>query len=131
MTNPDFVVPKTFDPHLHPQEIVLVGCGGTGSHTARLIARLLVHLKGLHLAVPTLRLVDPDVVEAQNIGRQLFVPAELGLPKAETLARRLSCAFGLAVEWANEPFSADRHLTRPYNTILIDGVDNHICYVSK
>ena len=127
----DMTLPKTFDPHFHPQEIVLVGAGGTGGHVARLIARLLVHLKSLRLNVPTFRIVDPDVVESRNIGRQLFAPAEQGHFKAETLARRLSCAFGLPIEWSNEPFDAERHVAPARSTILIDAVDNHICYVSK
>jgi PRTRC genetic system ThiF family protein len=122
----DMTLPKTFDPHFHPQEIVLVGAGGTGSHAARLIARLLVHLKALRMNVPTFRIVDPDVVESKNIGRQLFAPAELGLAKAEAIARRLSCAFGLPIEWSNEPFEAERHVANARSTILIDAVDHHV-----
>src|SRR5688572_13992559 len=121
----NLTLPKTFDPHLNIREIVLVGCGGTGSHLARLIARLLVQLRTLRLTVPTLRIVDPDVVEAANIGRQLYTPAELGLPKAEATARRLSCALGLAVEWVNAPFSAREHLGRRYDTLVLEAVDNH------
>src|SRR5690242_19732493 len=113
----ELTLPKVFDPHLNIREIVLVGCGGTGSHLARLIARLLVHLRSLRLTVPTLRIIDPDVVEVGNIGRQLYTPAELGMPKAETTARRLSCALGLAVEWVNAPFSARAHLGNRYDTL--------------
>jgi PRTRC genetic system ThiF family protein len=119
-------LPKIFDPHLHPQEIVLVGCGGTGSAVARLIARLLVHLRTLRLSVPTFRIVDPDIVETANLARQQFVPAELGLGKAEVTAKRLAYVFGLPIEWACEAFNAERHVSRPHGAIVIDAVDNHI-----
>jgi hypothetical protein len=121
----DLSVPLTFDPHLHLREIVLVGCGGTGGHLARLIARLLVHAQALRVTIPTLRLVDPDTIEDRNIGRQLYSPAELGLNKAEATARRLACALGLPVEWAAEPFDPTRHMTESHGTLVIDAVDNH------
>ena len=35
----------TFDPFLHPKELVLVGCGGTGSQLARAVARLVYSMK--------------------------------------------------------------------------------------
>jgi tRNA A37 threonylcarbamoyladenosine dehydratase len=37
----ELVLPKTFDSHLNPSQIVLIGVGGTGAHLARLLARLL------------------------------------------------------------------------------------------
>jgi PRTRC genetic system ThiF family protein len=119
-------LPKTFDPHLHPQEIVLVGCGGTGSAVARLIARLLVHLQARRIAIPTFRIVDPDVVETANLARQQFVSAELGLGKAEVTSKRLAYVFGLPIEWACEAFNAERHVSRPHSAIVIDAVDNHV-----
>jgi PRTRC genetic system ThiF family protein len=119
--------PKTFDPHLNAQEIVLVGCGGTGGHLARAIARIIAHMKSLRMSVPHLRLIDPDIVEMKNVGRQLFSQAEIGMNKAEVTAKRLACAFGLEIEWTAEPFAAKRHVSRDsYGLILIDAVDNHL-----
>jgi PRTRC genetic system ThiF family protein len=118
--------PLTFDPHLHLQTIVLVGCGGTGSHLARLLARLLVHARALRLSVPTLHIIDPDVVEDANIGRQLYTPAELGRFKAEATARRLSCALGLPIQWSNIAFDPDIHIPSRHSTLLIDAVDNYV-----
>jgi PRTRC genetic system ThiF family protein len=115
----------SFDPHLHPRQIVLVGVGGTGGHLARLIARTLAHLRSLRLAIPALILVDPDTVEAKNVGRQLYAPSDLGAPKAELSARRLSSAFGLAIEWSNQEFSASDWRDQQNGTIFIDAVDNH------
>jgi tRNA A37 threonylcarbamoyladenosine dehydratase len=88
-------IPKTFDPHFHPREIVLVGVGGTGSHLARAIARIIAHMQALRMTVPSLTLIDPDTVEERNVSRQLFSPAEIGMNKAEAIAQRLSCALGL------------------------------------
>jgi PRTRC genetic system ThiF family protein len=120
-------IPKTFDPHFHPREIVLVGCGGTGSHLARAIARILTHMQALRMNVPSLTLIDPDNVEERNVSRQLFSPAEIGMNKAEAIAKRLSYALGLAIEWIPEAFNAKRHLARDsYGLILIDAVDNHL-----
>jgi len=87
--------------------ITLVGCGGTGSFLALHLARLAYHLqerKGIRL---NLLFVDPDVVEAQNIGRQNFCPAEIGAKKAWTLEQRFNAAFGLDIHAAAAPFAAD------------------------
>ena len=122
-----FEIPKAFDPHFHPREIVMVGTGGTGSHLARAIARILAHMQSLRMNVPSLTLIDPDTVEERNVSRQLFSPAEIGMNKAEVIAQRLSCALGLSIEWIPEAFNAKRHLARDnYGLILIDAVDNHL-----
>jgi len=77
--------------------VMLVGCGGTGSFAALHLARLAwaAGQRGLDIQ---LIFVDPDRVEAKNVGRQNFCPAEIGRAKAETLASRFGLAFGLKVE---------------------------------
>jgi len=74
--------------------VILVGCGGIGAYAAQHIGRIMHCLyrenKGIHLT-----LVDPDVVEEANIGRQLFCAAEIGQSKAEALVRRYGHAWGL------------------------------------
>lgn len=92
-------------------EIVLVGCGGTGSFLALHLARLAHHAAGSGLAVKLI-FIDPDRVEEKNIGRQNFCPAEVGEFKAFSLARRFSLAFGLAIEAMNQPL--DRKLLLGY-----------------
>lgn len=77
------------------------------------------------MSVPRLCLIDPDMVEVKNVGRQLFSPSDVGYPKAEVVAKRLALAFGLPIEWRVEPFEATRQVGRDsYGTILIDAVDN-------
>ena len=64
--------------------ILLTGLGNTGSHLAPLIARSGVG--GL------LVLVDPDIVEAGNMGAQAYGPDDVGKPKAEAMAERIAGA---------------------------------------
>jgi PRTRC genetic system ThiF family protein len=84
--------------------ITLAGCGGTGSFLALHLARLAYHLREQGGPEVCLAFVDPDAVEAQNIGRQNFCPAEVGAPKAVALMERYNRAFGLEIEAHVEPF---------------------------
>jgi len=113
----------TFDPHLYLRRIVVVGLGGTGSHLARNLARLLVHRRQNRRSVPELVFVDPDIVEEKNIGRQLFSPAELHQPKAVALARRYNYALGLEIQAISEPLDAKKHIGQ--NAVICGCVDNH------
>ncbi len=62
----------------------VVGCGRTGSLLAQALAAMGVR----HLA-----LVDPDRLERHNLGEMVMADeADLGWPKAEALARRLTTA---------------------------------------
>lgn len=104
--------PYTFEPTyrclLRPEqelEIVLVGCGGTGSHLAQAIGATLWHLQAQGKRVPMVTFVDGDHVEMGNVGRQRFCAAEIGRNKAETLANRLNAAYGLKVR------AIPKHLT--------------------
>lgn len=74
--------------------ILLSGCGGTGSFTALNLARLAASNPQIKFR---LWFIDPDHVEEKNIGRQYFCPADVGQPKAATLATRLNLAFGLQI----------------------------------
>lgn len=80
-------------------ELTLVGCGGTGSFLALHMARLAWHARREAGLALHLTFVDPDLVEEKNIGRQNFIPAEIGQPKARALATRYSLAFGLSIHY--------------------------------
>src|SRR5687768_15028117 len=101
-----------FDPNTHIQSIVIVGCGGTGAQVARIVARIVYDMRRAGLHTPRITLIDPDIVEEKNVGRQLFTAADaaLGLPKAEIVARRLNMGLGLDIAWIAEPVSAEKHL---------------------
>lgn len=77
--------------------IVIVGCGGTGSHIAQAAARLAAHCRDAGGPQILLGLMDADTVEAKNVGRQLFSVADIGTNKAVALAGRFSAVFGLQV----------------------------------
>jgi len=87
--------------------LALVGCGGTGSFLALHLARLAWHLRETRRVEFYLTFVDPDVVDRKNLGRQNFVPAEVGRHKAEALATRYARAFGLPILFYNQEFSRD------------------------
>lgn len=103
--------------------LLIVGVGGTGSALAQMVARILWQRQQMGQSVPLLHLVDAEVVEEKNIGRQHFLPLDIGLHKAEVTARRLSLLYGLPILWSNEAFDAAKHLQR--GTILVGCVDNH------
>lgn len=110
--------------------IIQVGAGGTGSFAALAIARLMYELKESGKAVELL-IVDPDVVENGNIPRSNFCAAEVGSHKAQTLAKRITLAWGLECHYANEPFDTEIHLKQAASdyrslTILVGCVDNHL-----
>jgi PRTRC genetic system ThiF family protein len=73
--------------------ITLVGCGGTGSHTASGLVSIAQALRDKSIGVEMV-FIDPDRVEVKNVGRQLFSVGDVGEAKAEVLAGRLNAAFG-------------------------------------
>jgi PRTRC genetic system ThiF family protein len=107
----------------HTVQLTLVGCGGTGSFLAMHLARLAWHCRQrgqeLHLTF-----IDPDTVEERNLGRQNFVPAELGAHKAESLAVRYSLAFGLDIRFYNQSFELHWEYIPGQLNVLIGCVDN-------
>jgi len=77
--------------------IHLIGCGGSGSWLAPHLARIAKLLEEAHHLSVKLIFWDPDVVEEKNIYRQNFCAAEIGVNKAQTLARRYGHAWGIEV----------------------------------
>lgn len=118
--------------------ICQLGTGGTGGFLVQHIAQLLSTSKTRAAYV----IADPDVIEEKNLGNQLFLPNEVGLKKADVLARRYSAAYDLDIGSYNEKyiestqdmrslFSVEYLETgeRSYNTlylpIIIGTVDNN------
>lgn len=103
----DPIVPYLIPPG--PMRVILVGCGGTGSHLAQSLARLAVHAQAAGQQVELI-FIDGDTVELKNVGRQLFSTADIGMNKAQALAARFSAVFGLPIiAW---PDMADTDLLR-------------------
>ncbi len=114
----------TYDPPYHFKQIVVVGLGGTGSQVARCIARLLYHRQQKSQHIPPVLLVDPDIVEPHNVGRQMFSVADIGQPKAAVLAKRFNLVLGLSIAWCNEPVDSQKHLS--CGSLVCGCVDNHL-----
>ncbi len=107
-----------------PVQIVMVGCGGTGSWLAPSIARLARVLSESDRKIKVV-FVDHDEVEPVNIPRQNFYDAEIGQNKAIALATRYGQFWGLEI--AAVPFRFDPVKARgSYNTltIVVGCVDN-------
>jgi PRTRC genetic system ThiF family protein len=118
--------------------IVQVGVGGTGSWLALSLARLVYHARQKG-QVMRLVLVDPDVIEPANVGRQAFCSGEVGCNKAESMALRLNLALGLDITAVAAPFTAEmmswvyrqhqeqhQHSRRRTRFVLVGAVDNHL-----
>lgn len=114
--------PNYFYDPTHPITIALIGVGGTGSLMLARLARIDYALRqighpGLHVFA-----YDSDRVEANNVGRQLFVLSDVGEYKVVNSVNKVNIAFGLL--WEGIPMDA-----RPDNediqaNIIISCVDN-------
>lgn len=69
-----------FDPNLHIQTVTVVGLGGTGAQVARLVARIVYDMRVVRLHTPKIILIDPDTVEWEIVGRQLYTASHVGCP---------------------------------------------------
>lgn len=114
--------------------IVMVGCGGTGSNLVPHLAQLVYSLKSEKISVV---LADQDVVEPDNIGRQLFIEPEVGENKAGVLQLRYHTAWGVNISYHPHYITEEEvlirlltppeevHKKRPVMPILLGCVDNH------
>lgn len=104
-------------------KIILVGCGGNGSHMAEAIARVgkLLIKQGRDIDIV---FIDPDHVEPDNIPRQNFSEAEIGLNKAQLLALRYSAKWGITIRAMPAHFEKQNFYTYNSLTFFIGCVDN-------
>jgi PRTRC genetic system ThiF family protein len=77
------------------QNVLVIGCGGTGSYVIPNLVRLLLNSR----QPVCLTLADADTVEPKNLIRQNFIKSDVGKNKAEALARRYSTAFGTQIQF--------------------------------
>jgi len=113
----------------HINEVVVIGCGGTGSYVIPGIARLLYSMKQQNKKIPTLTLIDADQVENKNLIRQNFSPGDVGRNKAEALATRYANAFGLEIAYQTTYLEKEGDIRNLFSssdggTLLIGCVDN-------
>jgi PRTRC genetic system ThiF family protein len=77
-------------------QIAIIGLGGGGSQLMPLLTRAMANFRNLNIK---LILADPDTVEENNLGRQNFIPADLGKYKVEVLGKRYSRSYGLEIKY--------------------------------
>lgn len=105
----------------HDIKVVLIGVGGTGSFILPELVALSKTMVELGKKPLDIMVLDPDIIEPHNIGRQKFFPSDVGQYKAETLVNRVNRAYGYDVQFENTKFLA-RHLY--HCNIVISCVDN-------
>lgn len=88
-------IPEYFVRPDHPISVWLIGLGGTGSLMLTKLAQVNAALRGTGHAGLHVQAWDPDTVSESNIGRQGFLPSDIGLNKAQVLIARVNRAFGL------------------------------------
>lgn len=104
--------------------VIVVGCGGTGSHVIPHLMRLIA--ASAQRASYKVTFLDGDVVESKNLIRQHFIESDINKNKAEVLASRYSAAFGIPVVFK------DKYVEDVYefntlisgHTLIISCVDN-------
>jgi hypothetical protein len=84
------------------RNLVVVGCGGTGSYVAENLCRLFIDKPALKII-----LVDADIIEERNCRRQNFNAGEVGMLKCQALAERLSRVYVRELGWVPAPFRED------------------------
>jgi tRNA A37 threonylcarbamoyladenosine dehydratase len=88
--------------------LILVGCGGTGSWLAPSVVRAAKVLTEKISVKVNVTFIDPDLVEEKNVYRQNFCLAEIGANKAETLALLGAC-LSPSMRWSwNSPAHGKR-----------------------
>ena len=114
-------------------EVLLIGTGATGSRMAVALMELNEVLLRLGRKGIKLHLIDDDLVENHNCGKQKFLTEDIGRPKALVLAERLSYTFNASVEAHVMRFNESnyvKHISNHANrhntlaTVYISTVDN-------
>lgn len=109
----EFLHTRNLDtPSLAGKRVLLVGCGAVGGYLAQALARLGAGARGGEL-----KLVDPEPLEADNVGRHWLGMSSLFLPKANAIAAELSRQFPES-RFLPEPGDI-RELADPFKTDLI------------
>lgn len=106
-------------------QLLVIGCGGTGSNLLYFLSRFLFNLNKNVLVT----LIDADTVEEKNVTRQAFAPADIGENKAKVLANRYMNLLGLKMSYVNRNINSPEDLHQYTNCrnlypIIIGCLDN-------
>lgn len=107
--------------------IVLVGCGATGSNLATFVSQLAISSKKINEII----LIDGDEVEAKNFRNQKFTQKDIGKNKANVLSNRFS-KLGINISYIDKYLRSEEELIniiksfkKDDTTILVGAVDNN------
>ena len=78
----------------HPISVAVIGAGGTGSHLLSGLAQISHAFEQLDRVPLHVTAYDYDTVSENNIGRQLFSPADINRNKAVVLIERINRFYG-------------------------------------
>lgn len=93
----------THIPSFIPNQVIVIGAGGTGSRLMPMLTQFLRSISREHnpkgwLINPRVVVIDDDTVEQKNLLRQNFIAQDIGKPKALVVAQRYANAYGVRVE---------------------------------
>lgn len=112
-------------------DIIIIGCGGTGSHYVKELGRYLFGEKVGSNETYRIVLVDGDIVEEKNLVRQAFLPIDIGRNKAQVMAEILNQTYGILVEYYDGYIDCPKDISMLVRDdtlpVLIGCVDNHQC----
>ena len=92
-----FYINPYFRNPTHRITISVIGIGGTGSFILSRLARLNFALQEMgHLGLHV-KAFDPDIIEYFNVGRQNFLPTDVGENKATCMIEK--CNFSYGLDW--------------------------------
>lgn len=115
--------------------IIVIGSGGTGTYFLKEFSRYLSGNRKVLKIIQSLTIIDGDVVEKKNLGRQAFAPEDIGNYKASVMASILNDAFDLDdTQWCGFPVYltkteqfSDFIKMKSSIPVIIGCVDNHAC----
>lgn len=103
-------------------QVIVVGCGGTGSRLVPLLAQQAANRNDMHIM-----LCDFDIIEHKNLSRQNFYEFEVGENKAKALADRFSMLYGIEIEFSTAKIHNDLYLKNVNSStdiVVFDCTDN-------
>lgn len=105
--------------------IVIVGSGGTGGYAVQRITKIMSAFSKVN---SYLLIADPDAVEEKNLLRQPFISSDIGLKKADVLAKRYGLTYGLKIgSYSNSYIESVESLEKLFTlTDYRHGYDQHI-----
>lgn len=106
----------------HKLEIAVIGAGGTGSQVLQGLARMNLALESLGHPGLYVYVYDPDKVEEQNIGRQLFSLNDVGKHKASCLVSKINRFYGYSWTALNRKFNTKEDMKNV--SFFLSCVDN-------